>query len=370
VHRTFGRSARSAFISAALAAALVCVPLSAIAAPSTAKIRAKKAEAAAADTKLQDLNADLELKQTDLQSVTDVLTATRADIAANEAELAQAEARLADSQAVLGARADAIYRGGNAEFLNVLLGTTDFDDFVSRLDLLNLITTSDAELVARVTVDRDSVAQVRSALLNREAEEVALRAQAQAREADVRVAVDRQKAYVASLTAEIRKLIKQEEARLARVAADLARRAEEAAKHPSPRPSDAGSLGPSHPEAAAVAKKYLGVPYLWGGTTPAGFDCSGLVRYAYEKIGITVPRTSRVQFTFGQFIPPARTDLLEPGDLVFFAYGGDPGQVHHVGMYVGGGVFIHAPGTGGHVQYSSLTDRISSRRDYVGAVRP
>jgi cell wall-associated NlpC family hydrolase len=184
------------------------------------------------------------------------------------------------------------------------------------------------------------------------------------------VAVGRQKAYVASLTAEIRKLIKQEEARLARVAADLARRAEEAAKHSSPRPSDAGSLGPSHPEAAAVAKKYLGVPYLWGGTTPAGFDCSGLVRYAYEKIGITVPRTSRVQFTFGQFIPPARTDLLEPGDLVFFAYGGDPGQVHHVGMYVGGGVFIHAPGTGGHVQYSSLTDRISSRRDYVGAVRP
>jgi peptidoglycan hydrolase CwlO-like protein len=210
VHRTFGRSATSAFISAALAVALVCVPLSAIAAPSTAKIRAKKAEAAAADTKLQDLNADLELKQTDLQAVTDVLTATRADIAANEAELAQAEARLADSQAVLGARADAIYRGGNAEFLNVLLGTTDFDDFVSRLDLLNLITTSDAELVARVTVDRDSVAQVRSALLNREVEEVALRAQAQAREADVRVAVDRQKAYVASLTAEIKKLIKQE----------------------------------------------------------------------------------------------------------------------------------------------------------------
>jgi cell wall-associated NlpC family hydrolase len=72
----------------------------------------------------------------------------------------------------------------------------------------------------------------------------------------------------------------------------------------------------------------------------------------------------------GKFIPPARTDLLEPGDLVFFGYGGDPNRIHHVGMYVGGGVFIHAPGTGGHVQYSSLTDRIRARRDYVGAVRP
>ena len=349
---------------------MLCAPLSAAAAPTTAKIRAKQAEAAAADSKLQDLNDDLELKQTNLQAVQDILTATRDDIAANEADLADAETRLADSQAVLGARADAMYRGGNSQFLSVLLGTTDFDDFVSRLDLLNLITTSDEELIARVSADRDGVAQARVALLNRESEEVALRAEAQAREGEVRAAVDRQTAYVASLTAEIKKLVKQEEARLAKAAEELARRAAEVATHPSTRPSDAGSLGPSHPEAAAAAKKYLGVPYLWGGTTPSGFDCSGFVRYAYAKIGITIPRTSRVQFTVGQFIPPSRTDLLEPGDLVFFAYGGDPNQVHHVGMYVGGGVFIHAPGTGGHVQYSSLTDRIISRRDYVGAVRP
>ncbi|HEY5432576.1 MAG TPA: NlpC/P60 family protein, partial [Coriobacteriia bacterium] len=72
----------------------------------------------------------------------------------------------------------------------------------------------------------------------------------------------------------------------------------------------------------------------------------------------------------GQFIPPSRTDLLEAGDLVFFGYGGDPSQIHHVGMYVGGGVFIEAPGAGGYVRYASLWSRISSRGDYVGAVRP
>ncbi len=365
-----GRSAASAFVSAALAAALALAPLAAWAVPSTATIRAKKAEAAAANSKLQDLDADLELKQTDLQAVTDVLNATRGEIAATEERLAEAEARLADSQAILGARADAMYRGGNAAFLDVLLGTTDFEDFVTRLDLLNLITASDADLVSRVTGDRNSVAEVRSSLLSRETEEIALRTEAQAREREVKASVDRQVAYVASLTVEIKKLVKAEETRLARAAAELARRAEEAAKHPSPRPSDAGSLGASHPEVVPVAKKYLGVPYLWGGTTPSGFDCSGFVRYAYAQIGISIPRTSRVQFTFGQFIPPARTDLLEPGDLVFFGYGGDPGQVHHVAMYVGGGVFIHAPGTGGHVQYSSLTDRITTRHDYVGAIRP
>jgi cell wall-associated NlpC family hydrolase len=353
-----------------LVIALACAPLAAYAAPSNAAIRSKRAAAAVADAKLQDLNDELELKQTDLQAVTDALNGTRAEIRSTEARLADAQQRLDDSQAVLETRADAIYRSGSTDFVAVLLGTTDFEDFVTRLDLLNRITSADADLIEQVSTDRDRVAQARSALLNRASEEIALRSEAAARERDVSAAVDKQKAYAASLAKDVKRLIKKEEDRLARAAAELARRAEEAANHPGGRPSDAGSLGANHPEAVKVAKRYLGVPYLWGGTTPRGFDCSGLVQYCYRQIGISIPRTSRVQFTFGQFIPPSRTDLLEPGDLVFFGYNGDPGRVHHVGMYVGGGVFIHAPATGDHVKYSSLTDRITTRRDYVGGVRP
>lgn len=365
-----GRSAVSAFTAAVLAVALACAPLTAFAAPSNAAIRAKKAEAAVANRKLEDLSAELELKQTDLQAVTETLNGTRADIAATEARLAAAQARLDESQAVLESRADAIYRSGSTDFVTVLLGTTDFEDFVTRLDLLNRITSSDADLIMQVSADRDRVEQARTSLLNRESEEIALRSEAAARERDVKAAVSRQTSYAASLAADVKRLVKKEEKRLARVAAELARKAAEAASHPNGRPSDAGSLGASHPRALKVAKRYLGVRYVWGGTTPRGFDCSGLVQYCYRKIGISIPRTSRVQFTFGQFIPPSRTDLLEPGDLVFFAYNGDPHQVHHVGMYAGGGVFIHAPATGDHVKYSSLTDRIRTRGDYVGAVRP
>jgi cell wall-associated NlpC family hydrolase len=349
---------------------LVAVPASALAAPTNAKIRAKQAEAAKAESKLQDLNDDLELKRTDLDAVNTALRATRDQISVTEEALARAQAAFEDSEARLADRADVIYRSGSVDLLAVLLGTSSFEDFVTRLDLLNRITTSDAELVTQVEANRNLVADAKASLENRETEEVALRAQAQASADLVTAAVAKQSAYVASLTAEIKKLIKQEAERQAAIAAELARRAEAAASHPSTRPSDAGSLGDSHPAASAAAKHYLGVPYLWGGTTPAGFDCSGLVQYAYRQVGISIPRTSRAQFAFGQFIPPSRTDLLEPGDLVFFAYGGDPANVHHVGMYVGGGVFIHAPGTGDHVKYSSLTDRISTRRDYVGAVRP
>jgi len=370
VRRIFGRSAVKFLSVTVLLVALTGGPLLAHAAPSTAKIREKKAEVAAAARKLDDLSADLELRQTDLEAVNEVLAATRAQIVVTEGRLAAAETKLSASQELLEGRADAMYRGGASDFLTVLLGTADFEDFVTRLDLLNRITASDVDLITQVTAGRDQVEEARSSLLSREVEEVALRAEAASREREVQAAVQRQAAYHAQLTAEVKKLVKQEEQRLQRVAAELARRAEEAATHSPTRPSDAGSLGESHPAALTAAKKYLGVPYLWGGTTPRGFDCSGLVQYAYREIGISIPRTSRVQFTVGQFIPPSRTDLLERGDLVFFGYGGDPKQVHHVGMYAGGGVFIHAPGSGDRVKYSSLTDRISTRRDYVGAVRP
>jgi len=349
---------------------LALAPVAALGAPTNAKIRARQNEAKSADSKLQDLNADLELKQTNLQDVTTALQDTRDQIVVTEQRLTQAQAAFDESQAKLANRVDAIYRSGSVDMLEVLLGTSSFDDFVTRLDLLNLITSSDADLVAQVEADRNNVAQTKAALQNREAEEVALREQAQTKTDLVTAAVAKQAAYVKSLTAEIKKLIKQEEDRQAKIAADLAARAAAAATHPPTRPSDAGSLGASHPEAAAAAKRYLGVPYLWGGTTPAGFDCSGLCQYAYGQVGISIPRTSRTQFTTGQFIPPSRTDLLEAGDLVFFGYGGDPSQIHHVGMYVGGGVFIEAPGAGGHVRYASLSSRISSRGDYVGAVRP
>lgn len=370
VDRIAGRSAVMSWIACALTVCLVAAPALAFAAPTNAKIKAKQAEAKRADSELQDLNDDLELKQTDLEAVSAQLQATRGEIAVTEGELAAAQIAFEQSEARLADRADVIYRTGSVDLLSVLLGTSSFEDLVTRLDLLNRITTSDADLVTQVETARNAVADTKASLENRETEEIALRADAQAKADLVASAVARQAQYVASLTAEIKTLIKAEAERQAQIAAELARRAAENAGHDSARSGTPGDLGAAHPEAVTAAKKYLGVRYLWGGTTPSGFDCSGLTQYAYREVGITIPRTSRTQFNIGAFIPRDRTDLLEPGDLVFFGYGGDAGQIHHVGMYVGGGVFIHAPGAGGHVEYASLTARISSRRDFVGAVRP
>jgi cell wall-associated NlpC family hydrolase len=114
--------------------------------------------------------------------------------------------------------------------------------------------------------------------------------------------------------------------------------------------------------AAGLAKELIGAPYRWGGATPAGFDCSGLVYYTYHRAGLTVPRTSQQQF---QAAIPVPIDSALPGDLVFF---GRRGTITHVGIYIGDQRFIHAPEAGRTVTIASLGDRYYQSR-FAGAGR-
>ena len=106
------------------------------------------------------------------------------------------------------------------------------------------------------------------------------------------------------------------------------------------------------------ARKFLGIPYLWGGNSTKGFDCSGFVQYVYAHFGIRTTRTTYTQVHQGVYVP---RDKLQPGDLVFFA---KRGNVHHVGLYIGENCYIHAPQTGDVVKISPLT-----RSDYYTARR-
>ena len=120
---------------------------------------------------------------------------------------------------------------------------------------------------------------------------------------------------------------------------------------PSPEPIPLGV------QAVEIAKQYIGVPYVWGGTTPNGFDCSGLMQYVYAQLGINISRTTSTQINDGRAVS---RDELVLGDLILF---GSP--VHHVGMYIGDDNFIEAPYTGEYVKITPL----SSRKDYNCARR-
>ncbi len=118
-------------------------------------------------------------------------------------------------------------------------------------------------------------------------------------------------------------------------------------------------------QAVTLAERFLGVPYVWAGADPSGFDCSGLTMYVYGLLGIRLTHFTGSQIYEGRPVPPSQ---LMPGDLVFF-HPDASGVPHHEGMYIGNGEFIHAPHTGDVVKISSLYDTAYAL-SYVGAVRP
>jgi cell wall-associated NlpC family hydrolase len=121
---------------------------------------------------------------------------------------------------------------------------------------------------------------------------------------------------------------------------------------------------PTGPAVVAEARKFLGLPYLWGGTSGFGFDCSGLTHAVYAQLGVTIPRDATPQFATGT--PVARVRDLRKGDLVFFRT--RSGAIHHVGIYAGKGRMIHSPRTGQPVQVSSITKGLWAR-EFAGGRR-
>jgi cell wall-associated NlpC family hydrolase len=107
-----------------------------------------------------------------------------------------------------------------------------------------------------------------------------------------------------------------------------------------------------------IAMRYLGTPYVWGGASPSGFDCSGFVMYVFSQIGVSLPHSSYAMYGYGT---PVSLGDLQAGDLVFLD------GLGHMGIYVGGGSFIHAPHTGDVVKISSMTGWYAST--FVGGRR-
>jgi cell wall-associated NlpC family hydrolase len=120
---------------------------------------------------------------------------------------------------------------------------------------------------------------------------------------------------------------------------------------PAPPPSQYGGV-------VGVAMQYLGTPYVWGGASPGGFDCSGFVQYVFNQVGVSLPHHAASQYGYGSPVPISD---LQAGDLVFFD------GLGHVGIYIGGGQFVHAPHTGDVVKISSMDGWYSS--SFVGARR-
>jgi peptidoglycan DL-endopeptidase CwlO len=346
------------------------------------EIADKKAEVERVLGEINQLDVSLDQAVEAYNASTAKLQGIEHDQTVNRYELKVAKRNLKHEQVALARRLVAIYTSTtDTSSIGVLLGATSLDDFVNRIDTVSSVSRQDARVIKQVRQFRTMVATQKRELAtahSRQADVVQQRADARA---SIESQLSQRRELVSSIRSEISRLEAEERARQARLEAEARARilaAQEAAHQRDITPSDAAApfanagvdtssssssdsagVVASTPDASivpssshgndvvSIAMQYLGTPYVWGGAAPGGFDCSGLVVFAYGQLGISLPHYTGALWNVGT---PVSIDQLEPGDLVFF-YG-----LGHVGIYIGGGQFIHAPHTGDVVKISSLND--------------
>ena len=273
------------------------------------------------------------------------------DLRDNTFELGVARTNLKRSQVALSERLVSIYTSGDQNStLAVLLGSSNLDDLLNRMETIHSTSKQDAQIVRDVTAAKHAIQRHRVQLQAAKSEQQRIVAERQAQRQHIESQLAERRQLLSSIRGEIAQLKAQEQARQLQLAREAQARIGSG--------STPIGVGPGSPEGSTVAPPsihggvvgiamhYLGVPYVWGGSTPSGFDCSGFVMYVFAQIGVGLPHSSYSQYGMGA---PVSMSQLQPGDLVFFA------GASHEGIYIGGGQFIHAPHTGDVVKISALT---------------
>jgi cell wall-associated NlpC family hydrolase len=327
---------------------------------------------------IHSLDVELERSIEAYNGATEQLAAIDREQETNQRHLRVARNNLAIAQHRLGDRLRAIYVSGEVDSaLAILLGSSNLGDFLDRIETVNSVASQDRQVNDEVTrFKRDTIKH--AAFLKRahvlQERVVAERAAAKQQ---VEAGLAERQRLLGSIKSEIVRLQAEERARQERLRIEAQRRlqAQLEAQHRAVQAAEAQEVvGASavSPDASVtvappsryggvvgIAMQYLGVPYVWGGASPSGFDCSGLTMYVYAQMGVSLPHYAASQYTLG--VPVSRSDL-QPGDLVFF------NGLGHMGIYIGGGQFIHAPHTGDVVKISGLSDSWYAAT-YVGARR-
>ena len=314
-----------------------------LAEPAVPQIDEKQAEAREVLAEIQRLDADLghvieafNAEQVELDQI-------KAEQKVNNRRLKIARSNLGDAQGNLEARLIDLYVNGSPDLVEIILGSASLDEILDGIESAGRVTDQDAQILSEVRRFKKEVKEREAKLAKARKRQEEVVAAQEAKRDEIEAALQQREALYNSIKDEIAELEAAERRRQARINA--------AAQARSPhRRRAAATLPPARPLAVRRRRRDRHAvprdPYVWGGASPSGFDCSGFVMYVYAQVGVSLPHNAAMQYGYGSAV--SRSEL-QPGDLVFF------NGLGHNGIYIGGNQFIHSPHTGDVVKISSIT---------------
>ena len=290
--------------AAALGAAVLLKPALAFAEPTAAD---KLAEADAVRARIVDMQAQLDVVTEQYYKALDEHAAAQQAVADAQARIDEATAQIAGLQEKLGSRARSMYRTGQSSVLDFIMGATTFEEFAQNWDLLEKLNDNDASFVQQTKDLRAEVEAAKAELERQEQIAAEAAAEAQRIKEDAERSVAELQALLAQLDAEAQSLLAQEQ--------EAARQAEiAAARSRSYGYSGTTSPVPSQGSVVDYALSRIGCPYVWGAAGPDAFDCSGLVRWAYLQVGMSLPHQTEALYNAAKARLPV--SQAQPGDVL------------------------------------------------------
>ena len=369
---TTTRRAVPAFLLGLVAALASLALLAAGSARAEPSLSDKRAQAQRVLAEIQGIDSELGQAVEAFNAANIKLDEIKAEQRANQRLLGITTKNLGAARKALEERVVALYvTGGTDSALEVLLGATSLEDFLEHMEAVDRVSAQDTRVLDEVKSFQTGVKKQKAQLAKARANQGRIVAEQASRKQAIQGRLAERQRLLSSIRSEIEQIMAAERRRaLAAAAATRARIAANPTVYSNndddsieTAPTAQADNAPPAPAAkyggvVGIAMQYLGVPYRWGGASPSGFDCSGLVMYVFAQVGVSLPHYTGSLWGLG--VPVSRNDL-QPGDLVFF------NGLGHMGIYAGGGSFVHAPHTGDVVKVSSMSGWYAST--YMGARR-